>query len=293
MLRYPAITAKQTIGLLAVAATALLAQPSVVAQDAGDAATAALDAAIGGAHRSEANKARDRYRHPGETLAFFGFRPDMTVVEMLPGGGGWYTEILAPALKENGKLYAAHYGANAGNYERRSLGAFLTKIASEPEIYGGVTVTALSFPHELEVAPRESADLVLTFRNVHNWLEGESHPDIAALGFTAMFDALKPGGILGVVDHRWPDPETEDRAAASGYISEERTIAYAEAAGFELAGRSDINRNPRDSHDHPEGVWTLPPSLRLGDQDRDKYLEIGESDRFTLKFVKPKSGSGR
>lgn len=250
-----------------------------------DADTAkALDAAIAGTHRSAENRARDRWRHPKETLAFFGFRSDMTVVEMLPGGG-WYTEILAPALKEKGQLYAAHYDMNASSYQRRSLGGFLTKIGAAPEIYGNVVVTTLQLPDRLEVAPPGSADLVVTFRNVHNWFAGGE--DDLRLGFQAMYDALKPGGILGVTDHRWPDPATED--PSTGYISEAHTIAVAEGAGFELVARSDINRNPKDTHDHPEGVWTLPPTLQLGETDREKYLAIGESDRFTLKFRKPEA----
>lgn len=277
---------KRTLSLLCMFAAMLVPQTYLAAEESA-VATAALDAAIGGAHRSDANKARDKYRHPRETLAFFGFRPDMTVVEMLPGGG-WYTEILAPALKDKGKLYAAHYSANGGAYRRRSLGNFLVKVGTSPEIYGDMTITTLAMPNELEVAPPGSADLVVTFRNVHNWFEDESTPNAAELGFTAMFKALKPGGILGITDHRWPDPDSEDPKAANGYISAERTIEYAEAAGFEFAGSSDINRNPKDTHDHPQGVWTLPPTLELGDQDREKYLEIGESDRFTLKFVKPK-----
>lgn len=261
--------------------------PRLASAQADAAASAALDAALAGEHRSAENRARDRYRHPKETLAFLGFRPDMTVVEIWPGGG-WYTEILAPALREKGKLYAAQYSPNPKfAYQRRYFGAFLTMLGSHPDVYGDVTVTHLGFPYELEVAPRESADLVVTFRNVHNWFGDGYGPEDARLGFIAMFDALRPGGVLGIVDHRWPDPQTEDPQAANGYISEERTIEYAEAAGFELAGRSDINRNPRDTHDHPEGVWTLPPSLALGDQDRERWLEIGESDRFTLKFVKP------
>lgn len=254
-----------------------------------DTATAqALDAAIAGEHRSDANRARDRYRNPKETLAFFGFRSDMTVVEIWPGGG-WYTELLAPALRERGKLYAAQYSVNPSfGYQRSYFGSFLMKLGTYPYVYSKVEVTHLAPPYELEVAPRGSADMVVTFRNVHNWFAEGYGEYTAELGFRAMFDALKPGGVLGIVDHRWPDPATEDPGAANGYISEERTIRYAEAAGFEFAGRSDINRNPRDTHDHPEGVWTLPPSLALGDTDRDRYLAIGESDRYTLKFIKPR-----
>ena len=267
---------------------ALIHFAPVNAAEALDAATsAALDGALAGDHRSEENRARDKYRHPKETLAFFGFRADMTVVEVWPGGG-WYTEILAPALKEKGTLYAAQYSVNPPfAYQRRYFGSFLMKVGTVPDPYRAVTITSLDFPYELELAPRGSADMVLTFRNVHNWLGEGYGEDSARLGFVAMFDALKPGGILGVVDHRWPDPGNEDPLAANGYVSEERVIAAAEGVGFEFAGRSDINRNPKDTHDYPDGVWTLPPTLALGDQDRDQYLAIGESDRMTLKFVKP------
>jgi predicted methyltransferase len=272
---------------LALIAT-LCAGTQLAAQSTDAEASAALEAAINGDHRSEASKARDSYRHPQETLEFFGFRPEMTVAEIWPGAG-WYTDILAPALREKGKLYAAQYGDDPPYpYQRRELAAFEAKLAAAPDVYGDVTITALDFSEDAEVAPRNSADLIVTFRNVHNWFdEGYGPENAPTIAFSAMFDALKPGGILGVVDHRWPDPATEDAQAGNGYVSEQRTIEYAEAAGFELAGRSDVNRNPRDTHDHPAGVWTLPPDLALRDQDREKYLAIGESDRFTLKFVKP------
>jgi predicted methyltransferase len=246
-----------------------------------------LDAAITGDHRSEKSKARDRFRHPKQTLEFFGFRSDMTVVEIWPGGG-WYTEILAPALKDAGKLYAAQYSVNpAYGYQRRYFGSFLSRLGAKPDIYRDVEITTLDFPYALEIAPAGSADMVLTFRNAHNWVNPGYGKLAAALCFQAMFDALKPGGVLGLVDHRWPDAKTEDPDAENGYVSEERVIALAEAAGFELAGRSDMNRNSADDHEHAEGVWTLPPSLALGDTDRAEYLAIGESDRMTLKFVKP------
>ena len=249
--------------------------------------SAALDAAIAGDHRSDENKARDKYRHPRETLAFFGFRSDMTVVEIWPGGG-WYTEILAPALKDAGKFYAAQYSVNpAFGYQRRYLGTYLSKLGENPKLYRDVTITTLDFPYALNIAPAGTADMVLTFRNVHNWVNPGYGTDAASLAFKVFFDALKPGGVLGVVDHRWPDAGTEDPKAENGYVSEERVIKLAEAAGFELAGRSDLNRNPKDNHDHPKGVWTLPPTLAMGDEDREKYLAIGESDRMTLKFIKP------
>jgi predicted methyltransferase len=253
-----------------------------------DAATsAALDKAIAGEHRSEANRARDIYRRPKETLEFFGFRADMTVVEIWPGTG-WYTEILAPALQGSGKLYAAQYSVNPSfAYQRRYLGEFLVMLGTNPDLFRNVEITTLEFPYHLAIAPAGSADMVLTFRNAHNWVSPDYGDQAASLSFKVMFDALKPGGVLGIVDHRWPDPATEDPDAADGYVSERRIIDLATAAGFEFVARSDMHRNPKDTHDHKEGVWTLPPSLALGDEDKDKYLAIGESDRMTLKFVKP------
>jgi len=267
---------------------ALVSSLSWAGQHEMDANTStALDAAIAGEHRSESNRARDKFRHPKETLAFFGFRSDMTVVEIWPGGG-WYTEILAPALKASGKLYAAQYSVNPKyGYQRRYFGAFLSKLGATPDVYRDVEITTLDFPYALSIAPAGSADMVLTFRNAHNWVNPGYGELAAQLSFKVMFDVLKPGGVLGVVDHRWPDVKTEDPNAENGYVSEDRIISLAKAAGFELAARSDMNRNKADDHEHIEGVWTLPPSLALGDKDREKYLAIGESDRMTLKFIRP------
>ncbi len=264
----------------------VLAHPAHAALDA--ATAKALDAAIAGEHRSAENKARDAFRKPREVLDFVGLRADMTVVEMSPGGG-WYTEILGPVLADKGRLYAAQFPLNGGPaYQRRLLGSFLTKLAATPDLYKSTVITHFAPPYALEIAPAGSADLVLTFRNVHNWAsENEAGLSWGNVAFKAMFDALKPGGTLGVVDHRWPDPKLEDPRNRNGYISEERTIKLAESVGFKLAGRSDALRNPKDTHDHPRGVWTLPPSLALGEQDREKYLAIGESDRYLLKFTKP------
>ena len=267
----------------------LLTSGPLLAEDPGldEKTRAALHAAIGGDHRSAANKGRDQYRHPLETLAFFGFRSDMTVVEIWPGAG-WYTEILAAALNDDGKLYAAQYSLNPPfGYQRRYFGSFMTKLGSTPNVYRDVVITSLEFPYELHAAPPGSADLVVTFRNIHNWVGRGYGREQTKLGYRAMYDVLKPGGILGIVDHRWPDPDNEDPFSENGYISEERIIADAENAGFELAGRSDINANPQDTRDYPEGVWTLPPSYALGDENRDRYTRIGESDRMTLKFIKP------
>ncbi len=237
-----------------------------------------------GQQRSEEHKARDLYRHPEKTLAFFEVKDNMTVVEIWPGGKGWYTEILAPYLKDNGKLYAAHFSADSSvQYFRDSLKKFNDKVAGRPEIYGQMELTVLQPPEHLQIAPDNSADRVLTFRNVHNWM---NHGQAEAV-FTAMFKALKKGGILGVVEHRAPAGSEQDPKAVSGYVTEAHVIKLAEQAGFKLIDKSEINANSQDTTQHPKGVWTLPPSLRLKEQDREKYLAIGESDRMTLKFVKP------
>jgi predicted methyltransferase len=277
----------QTVLKTFVAAAALLAAAVVSAQTLDADTSAALDAAMAGAHRSDRNRARDAYRHPKETLAFFGLRRDMTVVEIWPGGG-WYAELLAPVLKDSGKYYAAQYGDNAAfDYQKEEMAALAAKQARYPEVFGEMEFTSMWAPNNLAIAPAASADLVLTFRNVHNWFDSGYGQDPAQV-FSAFFVALKPGGVLGVVDHRWPDAATEDPAARNGYISEERVIALAEAAGFQFVARSDINRNPKDTHDHPNGVWTLPPDLGVPEGvDPQKYVDIGESDRLTLKFVKP------
>jgi predicted methyltransferase len=274
--------------LVAVVLAALSLSFEATAQT--DAATSgALDSALAGSHRSDRNKARDRFRHPKETLTFFGLRRDMTVVEIWPGGG-WYTEVLAPVLKDKGKLYLATYGSNPPfDYQRQENKAIEDKTKKNREVFGDVQFTGLWAPNELTLAPAGTADMVVTFRNVHNWLDPRYKQDPAQL-FGAVFKALKPGGILGVTDHRWPDPKTEDPNAANGYISEERVMSLARAAGFEFVGSSDINRNPKDTHDYKNGVWTLPPDLSVPKgEDKQKYIAIGESDRMTLKFRKPMS----
>jgi predicted methyltransferase len=246
-------------------------------------AQAALDwdAALEGEHRSERNRERDVWRHPRETLTFFGLEEGMTVVELAPGGG-WYTEILAPLVGDEGQLYAAHYGLNGGAYYRRSLGGFLSKLGADDEVYGEVTVSRLAPPGDIAIAPAGTADLVLAFRNVHSWMRGDALSEV----FSAAFAALKPGGVFGVVQHRAPEGRSIQAMKETGYVTEAQVIAAAEAAGFKLAERAEINANPRDDADHPEGVWTLPPGLALGATDRATYEAIGESDRMTLKFVK-------
>jgi len=250
----------------------------------------AIRDAVGGSHRAEANRARDVYRHPVETLDFFGLKPGMTVVEMSPGAG-WYTEILAAAVRSDGKLYAAQGPLNeVPAYQRRNMGNFLLMMGQNNDLYGSVTVTTFLPPYLVDIAPRGSADMVLTFRNLHNWAAAQQADGVSgSMAFRAMFDALKPGGILGVVDHRWPENRDAAEGFKSGYMKESQAIAMAEAVGFRLLAKSEVNANPKDTRDHPRGVWTLPPTLLLGETDRDKYLAIGESDRFTLKFVKPAS----
>lgn len=243
-----------------------------------------LSQVIAGDQRSIEHKNRDKYRHPKQTLEFFGVKDNMTVVEIWPGEG-WYTEILAPYLKEHGKLYAAHFSADADQpYFKKNLDDFVKKLKSQPKVYGKVELTVLQPPKYLQIAPDGIADRVLTFRNVHNWMKN----DQAAAVFNAMYKALKPGGILGVVEHRNSTLKPQDPKAESGYVTEDYVIALARSAGFEFLGKSEINANSKDTKDYLEGVWTLPPALKLKDKDRQKYLAIGESDRMTIKFIKPK-----
>lgn len=250
--------------------------------------SALLERSINSPQRLAGNKQRDKYRHPLDTLEFFDVQPNMTVVEVWPGASGWYTEILAPYLRQHGKYYAAHFDPQSGsNYFRASRQLFINNIKSRPELYSKVQLTVFSPPDRVNFAPKESVDRILTFRNVHNWyMRGGGDANVIA-SFSAFYLALKPGGILGVVDHRLPLNRPLAEQEASGYMREDYVIAMAEIAGFKLLGRSEINANPKDFAQHPQGVWTLPPVLRLGDEDRDKYIEIGESDRMTLKFIKP------
>jgi predicted methyltransferase len=251
---------------------------------AAPAALAELDwaTALDGEHRSEKNAARDVYRHPRETLEFFGLREDMVVVELSPGGG-WYTEVLAPLLAGSGRYYAAHSSPNGSAYGRRALGRYLQKLGENNDVYGGVTVTTLAPPSSIVIAPAGSADLVLAFRNVHSWMNA----GVLAETFTAAFDALKPGGVFGVVQHRAKDGRDEARMKETAYISEDFVIAAAKSVGFELGARSDINANPRDTGQWEGGVWELPPTLDVDEAQREARVAIGESDRMTLKFIKP------
>ena len=242
------------------------------------------DAALAGDHRSEQNKARDGFRHPQETLEFFGLKGDMTVVELSPGGG-WYTEVIAPLLKADGTYFAAHHSPNGSSYARRSLGGFLQKLGEEADVYGGVTVTTLAAPESTVIAPAGSADMVLAFRNVHSWMRGDALAEV----FVAAFTALKPGGVFGIVQHRARDGRDQDAMKASGYVSEDFVIAAAKSVGFKLDARSEINANPKDTGEWEKGVWELPPVLRGDEADREARIAVGESDRMTLRFVKPSS----
>jgi predicted methyltransferase len=248
----------------------------------------ALDTAIAGSWRDAKNIARDSSRNPKQTLQFFGVKPNHTVVEITPGGG-WYTEILAPYLKDNGKYVAGLFDHRTFSNERaqkfyeKANTDFRAKFSANAQLYGQP-----AFVEADSLAPAygddNSADVVLTFRNVHNWVSSNSQDKM----FAAFYDVLKPGGVLGVVEHRAAPGKSLDEVKASGYMPEEYVIQLAVKAGFVLDARSEINANAKDTRDHEGGVWALPPTLRNADKNRDKYVAIGESDRMTLRFVKPK-----
>ncbi|MFQ5470278.1 MAG: class I SAM-dependent methyltransferase [Gammaproteobacteria bacterium] len=266
------------LGLFGIFAFCGLSQPVVASENT----DAKLEKILKGDHRSDKYQARDKYRHPVETLSFFGLKDNMTVVEIFPGGG-WYTEILAPFLKDKGTFYAAgNDPASEKKFLRESAKRFKRKMDSTP-IYSKVNITVLAPPQKTEIAPADTADMVLTFRNIHNWMKGGYVDDV----FNAMYKALKPGGILGVVEHRGNPDKPQDPEAGSGYVNQDHTIALAKKAGFRFLASSEINANPKDTKDHPKGVWTLPPTFALKDKDHEKYSAMGESDRFTLKFHKP------
>lgn len=269
--------------LLATTPMAANSQPTNSTKVASTERVTKLRQAVADTGRSPANVARDKYRRPVETLDFFEVDPGDTVVEIWPGGG-WYTEILAPYIaKGGGKLYLA-----APEWGRSGVDKLRTANAA---LYGSLPVADFpTFGGKAAEVPGGTADVVLTFRNVHNWRMGyrrDDKQDYSAEAFRQIFAMLKPGGILGIEDHRLPESADAERERSSGYMKVSTIKRLAEAAGFKLAASSEINANPKDTADWPDGVWTLPPSLRLKDKDRDRYLAIGESDRMTLKFVKP------
>jgi len=243
--------------------------------------TMSLAAAVANPKRSASDRARDIYRHPLKTLRFFDVQPEMTVVEVSPGSG-WYTDIIAPALK--GKLYLAIFDDNDEREYFRNINKVLKKKISENKTqYGNIEYTVLAVPQKIgPIAPANSADRVLTFRNVHNWMKAGKAQEV----FKEFYRVLKKGGVLGVVEHRANPKTKKDPKAVSGYVHTEQVLELAKAAGFKLLESSEINANTKDSTVHPKGVWTLPPRYRLGDKDKAKYTKIGESDRMTLKFVK-------
>lgn len=253
--------------------------PSLVYADA-------IADAVADENRPLKQRLRDEYRHPQQTLRFFDVQPAMAVAEISPGGG-WYGNILAPLLKEKGTYYAAHFyvDKDSNPYFKKSLEGFMQKVRANPA-YGSAKVTAFHPTKALDFAPAGSLDRVLTFRNIHNWYmqQGEEGVENA---FASFFKALKAGGVLGVVEHRLPEIMSDEKQRKSGYVKQSYVIALAEKAGFKLLAKSDINHNPSDSTEHEKGVWTLPPTLALGEKDQAKYLAIGESNRMTLKFVKP------
>jgi predicted methyltransferase len=248
---------------------------------ASDFTSSQLDSIIAGDWRTPKNRARDVYRHPKATLQFFGVRPDRTVIEITPGGG-WYAEILAPLLHDDGHYIAAEKMPAADSEARGNDSALRKKFAADPARYGNARIIEFD-PKAPMFGPPDSADLVLTFRNVHNWVMADTAPAM----FKAFFTVLRPGGVLGVVDHRADDDVSLDAVKGSGYLPTRYVVRLATEAGFTLDESSEINANPKDTKDYPKGVWTLPPTLTLGEQDRSKYLAIGESDRMTLRFTKP------
>ena len=269
----------RALSILLLAATAALSLPAAAAPSIEE----LLDDALSGTHRSKENRARDVYRNPRSTLLFFGLQPEATVVEISPSAG-WYTEILAPVLKDRGQYIAAtpKLDANAPEAMRQNEAKFRDKLASNSALYGKAQVNAYD-PAAPSFAPAGSADLVVTFRNVHNWAKA-GNADAMFKGFYA---ALKQGGVLGVVEHRARPGTDFAQQVKTGYMTEEYVIDAATRAGFVLDAKSEINANSRDTKDHPGGVWNLPPNLRgVPEADKPKYLAIGESDRMTLRFVK-------
>ncbi|MDB5532098.1 MAG: Methyltransferase [Hyphomicrobiales bacterium] len=262
-------------------AVALTFSLTAFAPSAGAEQTDRLAELIAGPQRSPGNKARDQYRHPYEVLKFFGMRDNSVIVEVLPGSAGYWTEILAPYVKDKGLYVAAGRDPTASAGYQADHAKMLAKYAADPANYGKVQVTPFH-ADTYEIAPPGSADFVLTFRNMHNWLE-RKEIDGALRSF---HKALKPGGILGVADHRGRTDMSQEAQMKNGYVRQDFATDLIEKAGFKLIGTSEVKANPKDTKDYPEGVWSLPPTYREGDTNRAKYAAIGESDRFVLMFVK-------
>ena len=254
---------------------------------------ARVEAAVDGEHRAEDNRARDRFRNPAETLAFFGWQPNMEIAEIWPAGG-WYTEILAPLTRGEGVYFAAGFSMTADRtpqWRKDYQKQFAEKLEADPDVYDHVVMTGLSIPERPTFAPPGSLDMVLTFRNVHNWVNGDYAPAM----FEAMYRVLKSGGVLGLVEHRAAPGTPRKNVPDDGYMTEAHVIELAEGAGFVLEEKSEINANPDDTRNHPEGVWSLPPSYRgcrgMDDAEMQECVErfrpIGESDRMTMRFRKP------
>lgn len=257
------------------------AQPPAVKAPASTVTDAQFSKILAGDWRLPENSARDQYRHPRQTLQFFGLRPNQTLIEITPGNG-WYSELLAPLLKDKGRYIAAVQSPATGDNARKSEEKLKQKFAADPAHYGKAKVIEFD-PQTPVFGKPASVDTVLTFRNVHNWVMADDAPAM----FKAFYTVLKSGGTLGVVDHRAKDDASEESIKDSGYLPTAYVVKLATDAGFVLAGSSEINANPKDTKDYEHGVWTLPPSYTLGDQDRAKYAAIGESDRMTLRFIKP------
>lgn len=233
--------------------------------------------------RTSQDIVRDKYRNPSKTLTFFGVKPTHTVVEIWPDAG-WYTQVIAPVLKDKGQYIAAQYPKNSmSRYYSRTQTRFKNKFTNKFRRYGHIQVVQFQPPHYVHLAPPNTADVVLTFRNVHNWMSANQHHNV----FKAAFAALKPGGVLGIVEHRGKPDISFSKMINTGYVSEDYVKKLAMSAGFDFVASSEINANPKDNKNHLNGVWALPPTLINGEKDKEKYLNIGESDRMTLKFVKP------
>jgi predicted methyltransferase len=267
----------------ALAATAAAVLAAACASSSSRLSTAdALTAILAGDQRPPEERARDVYRHPKDTLLFFGIRPETRVLEVWPEPG-WYTAVIAPLVRDKGKYFAGVIAADpSSKYITHRLEEYQARLAARPDLYDRVAVVTFA-PDGADAVPPDSVDMVLTFRNIHNWMAR----DQAAQAFRSMYRALKPGGVLGVVEHRGNPAVPQDPKAKSGYVNEDYAIRLIEEQGFRLVAKSGVNDNPKDTKDYEQGVWTLPPTYRLGAKDREKYAAIGESDRFTLRFVKP------